>query len=811
MSSGLRMKTMLEPDGLLRSQATAPGYSSRASTEDGDRPSVVGLDHDDGPGSQASVWHNNDVSSPRSALSKPSASENNGQLPASQALQEQDSSDIQEDLVGSQEIVFSDGLDEETEDSPKSFGEEEYTPSLKLTSTCSQVPKKLQRRISTHRKNPVRARNIHISKNRVHLVEKEGNRGQDIEQGTQADKSNSARGKSQKSAPPRPAGTRSFEYSPNVSPGIQMKQREVDQDTRPLPFKRRIAKKPFELGDKESWRSPAGPSYKRPNPRKKLSSAAKSTQTRNAAKRSGSDAEKSQKGKPAFAGTQKEPSDDYMDDDRPTVVVGASITKPNSKKRRSSPQGYGSRSTKLNGLMTDFPDKDGRGAPAHVGSKDNKNSKQGSQVPLIDISSDPPSIYELDEDLQQPPRKKTKTGATSSYKVQLTSPSQIIDTSNPGSDDSAGGHDGIVVQQKQPLARKGGNTVSNTSIQSISKSEDMVSSDPFTGPYNSENQGILTRVASQNTALGSPPWEASETAVVQPNLHNSDDVAVNNSNPWDIQSTAPRPKQKLASCPQPTSVQETYQYHANPQEPRRQQHRSDSFVRDTQARHPQPRPGQYLPSRCNAKTQEYGRMFAPLQTFRRENLKGQISTVSMPPRGDSPGSNDAPAGPMPPGIPTQAGYQSKQDHHIHEDNADDLQARHSKGSQRTRSGNLVEEASQGIATMLHEIVETIHRQLAPKGELVDSVVQEYDCASKKITATLLKRQQDEFKPTASKFLEKFQDVSKTVARSAQGIDEGTKAAMRKVEAFAKTHQKRKRHMREVQQAIRGIPASSFRG
>ncbi|KAK6843013.1 hypothetical protein PG987_003873 [Apiospora arundinis] len=113
--------------------------------------------------------------------------------------------------------------------------------------------------------------------------------------------------------------------------------------------------------------------------------------------------------------------------------------------------------------------------------------------------------------------------------------------------------------------------------------------------------------------------------------------------------------------------------------------------------------------------------------------------------------------------------------------------------------------------MLHEIVTVIHRQLASKEDIMDNIINEYDRGGKKITTTLLKRQQDEFRPTISKFHGNFQDMSKTIARSAQGIEEVAKATVRKAEAFSKSHQKRNHHMLEVREAIRTKLADSAQG
>ncbi|KAK7940784.1 uncharacterized protein PG986_013171 [Apiospora aurea] len=96
----------------------------------------------------------------------------------------------------------------------------------------------------------------------------------------------------------------------------------------------------------------------------------------------------------------------------------------------------------------------------------------------------------------------------------------------------------------------------------------------------------------------------------------------------------------------------------------------------------------------------------------------------------------------------------------------------------------------------------IHRQLAPKQDIIQDVVREYDRGGSKITATLLKRQRGEFEPTVNTFHGSFQTMSKTFARAAQGIEAEEKAATGKTEAFENSYKKRKQHMCKLREAIR---------
>ncbi|KAK6843014.1 hypothetical protein PG987_003874 [Apiospora arundinis] len=249
MSGGHKLRTLFT-DGHLNSQTVAAGNSSRASTEDADRPSIAGFSDED-PDSQASKWHNNDVSSPGSALAGFNANRANRQHHTEQA-QQQESSDAQEDRASSEELLYSDDIgDPMSEESPKSFGEEEYVPSQQSTGTNPQVPKRAPRAPPRGAKrNAVRTQNARIPKGWANPPGRIDKGEPGIEQATQVSKSNTTRGKSQKAAQPRFAGASSLHHSTDDSPPTQ--QGEVEQGKRSLPFKKRVAKKPFEEGNNES-------------------------------------------------------------------------------------------------------------------------------------------------------------------------------------------------------------------------------------------------------------------------------------------------------------------------------------------------------------------------------------------------------------------------------------------------------------------------------------------------------------------------------------------------------------------------------
>ncbi|KAK8019920.1 hypothetical protein PG990_005058 [Apiospora arundinis] len=923
MSGGHKLRTLFT-DGHLNSQTVAAGNSSRASTEDADRPSIAGFSDED-PDSQASKWHNNDISSPGSALAGFNANRANRQHHTEQA-QQQESSDAQEDRASSEELLYSDDIgDPMSEESPKSFGEEDYVPSQQSTGTNPQVPKRAPRAPPRgSKRNAVRTQNARIPKgwaNSPGNIDK-GEPG--IEQATQVSKSNTTRGKSQKAAQPRFVGASSLHHSTDDSPPTQ--QGEVEQGKRSLPFKKRVAKKPFEEGNNESGSmassskvhattststkarasvkhkhtaevrdsddleeaeaaktndpfdiegSPEpdsqhtvtdGRSRKRPNPRAKLPSAAKSAQQPKAALGSGSSAEKSPKRQTGLQG--------------PAVSPDTAAAKPNSKKRRISPQGYGSRSMKQQGSMTEFPFSNGRGTATHSGPKSRSNTKQSLLDPVT-ISSDLPSTDSYDEDLQpgyvqspgpparqqqghqsidepsmantfHPLNKKGKTVEASSYKERLIHTDQRDGPSNsdnghfignpddefvehepePEPEPSRGvglthktrdNNEGIVVWKRQSPVPKGKNAdftpaiENNLDMDYIPQPGVMVSSDPFTGPRNLEKDKVATkqfkmpRVTSQKISLDSPPQESDTVIAVQPDMFTRNHAANDRLNPWNSQPAPTQPKKKPSSYSPPTRAQETRQYYGKPLEPRRQQQRNTSFVRNVQPRYPQSSPEHDLSTQLNAKTQEYVQLFAPLQPIRHDILQARPFKTSMPQRGSPFDSNVAPVESIPLKNSDQYGYQGGHEYHIHGNDAIDVQERQLTENQRSRSGHLVHQASGGISEMLHEIVTVIHRQLASKEDIMDNVINEYDRGGKKITTTLLKRQQDEFKPTISKFHGNFQDMSKIVARSAQGIEEGTKATVKKVEAFSKNHQKRKHHMLEVRETIRTKLTDSAQG
>ncbi|KAK8050058.1 hypothetical protein PG994_011788 [Apiospora phragmitis] len=460
---GGKMKHVLGPGGLLSSQEKPPGDSSRASSAISDEDDV------DGP--QNLQWHPSEISSPRSACSRSNADRANGQLPTAQETREEDfsdeagafitsgktsnppglgheqdqasmnasESDVHENLVRSEELQFSDDIDDsKSEESIKSFGDEEYTPSQRLTGTRSQSSQKAQR-VSTRsaKQNPVRAGDVRNSKDRDHTSTQRGHKEEpDIVQATSAGKAGAGRRKPQKAASQSFARATSSEHSIDDTPTTQRQQHE-EQGARSLPFKRRVAKKPFtgsEGYDKaplskvhttilastdsktgvkgkktaaaqthstlqkgpdvinqddpfeiegspepDNKQGPAtGRSRKTANPRANSQGVRRFSQNQHAV--SGAKTATSRKGKSALKHTQEILYNDIVDDDDPPSRLGTSITKPNSKKRRSSPQVYGSRPKKPKGPQIDFPCEDGGGNPAQSSSKDCTDSKQYSRA-----------------------------------------------------------------------------------------------------------------------------------------------------------------------------------------------------------------------------------------------------------------------------------------------------------------------------------------------------------------------------------------------------------------------------------------------
>ncbi|KAK8138127.1 hypothetical protein PG984_001507 [Apiospora sp. TS-2023a] len=938
---GGKMKSEVRLDGLLGSQSKATGNGSRASSAISEEDAIAGYD-----ASQNTAWH---PSSPRSASSRSNANRANNQCPTKQLLRDDDfsddggasytpkkstnvlgrgyeqdqaslnasESDVRDGLVGSEELEFSEPSEDhdgsKSEESVKSFGDEEYTPSQRSTGPRSQSFQKAQR-LSTRgaKQKPARTGNFRSPKNRDDSVEGEDADESDTVHATSVGKVEAARGKSQKDVSQKTAKTTSFKRSVDDLPTKQAQQHE-EQGTRALPFKRRVAKKPFtpneesatkasrskahgkDLASTDSNTSTKGngiadvrthtssqkevgaatsnnlfdievssepdvrpnPSAKRP--RKTSDSKASSQDSRNFSQRRraapGPRAAKSRNGKSTVEGTQKKPFDDIIDDDVPPLSRSKSATKPNSKKRRSSPQSYGSRAKNSQGP-------DGGDTIVESNSKDRTDSKQYSPDPNevpIEITSDVPSSNVDEQDLQpdgpnstesparQPkrqlsihdsstlnwsihsPSKKQKTAGDPSYPVGLSSLEQVNASSNSDNDNLMGiadndatGHDlqsssvgtkvpragdteeAVVSRQKQSQILNSSDATpmkKRTTMLSVPVSKNIASNDPFTGPRDpmkdkgSTNQHPSSQAPSQHISHGSQPPEAATAPMNQPRPFTGTNAGVNR---WDSLGTRPETSRLKPMPPtyyQPRTAQETRQYYEKPWEKRPQPQHDGFSVQHTHPRYTQPSPQQDFAAQLNPKTLEYNQKLAAMPSLRRGNTHRQPFVNSPPGQGSSSDLNITSVGP-------QLGQRTRQGVCVHGSNVDHLQAMPSAENHMSRSDDLIYGASQGVAAMLHDIVTVIHRRLSPKQAIINNIIREYDRGGSRITATLLKRQQDEFKPAVSKFKEGFHTMSKTFARASQGINEGAKNSTRNSEALSNKLKERRQHMRKLREAIR---------
>ncbi|KAK7970204.1 hypothetical protein PG988_009277 [Apiospora saccharicola] len=277
---GGKMKSEVRLDGLLGSQSKATGNGSRASSAISEEDAIAGYD-----ASQNTAWH---PSSPRSASSRSNTDRTNNQRPTKQLLRDDDfsddggasytpkkstnvlgrgyeqdqaslnarESDVRDGLVRSEELEFSEPSEDldgsKSEESVKSFGDEEYTPSQRSTGPRSQSFQKAQR-LSTRgaKQKPARTGNFRSAEDRDDSVEGEDAEESDTVHATPADKVEAARGKPQKDVSQKTTKTTSFKRPVDDIPTKQAQKYE-EQGTRSLPFKRRVAKKPFTPGNEES-------------------------------------------------------------------------------------------------------------------------------------------------------------------------------------------------------------------------------------------------------------------------------------------------------------------------------------------------------------------------------------------------------------------------------------------------------------------------------------------------------------------------------------------------------------------------------
>ncbi|KAK8055782.1 hypothetical protein PG993_001009 [Apiospora rasikravindrae] len=466
---GGKTKHVLGPDGVFSSQNKATGNSSRASSALSDEDEVIGYAEDD-PASQKPKWRPEAISSPRSSSSRSNANRTRDQHPTEQVIREEDfsddagplitpgktpgvprqsrgrdqssvnasESDVHENLVGSEELEFSDDVDDtKSEETAKSFGEEEYVPSQRLNGTRPQSSQSSQKALrgSTRgaKQDPVKVVSVRSSKDRDNSShEREDTEEPDIVQVASAGKTESDRRNPQHTTSQKPARIASSQHSDDEIPTTQLKLQE-EQGARVLPFKRRVAKKPFTPGNKEDdtkaslsklnttipastgfktgvkgrnvaeaqthrvtqkgsisvnpkdpfeiegspepdtkRRPSAGRSRKTTKPKANSQGVRKLPQSQHAVPR----AANPPKGKPTVKGSRDNLFDDIEDDDDAPLSLNASVTKPNSKKRRSSPQDYGSRPKKPKGPEANFHLKDGGSISVQPSSKERTDPKK---------------------------------------------------------------------------------------------------------------------------------------------------------------------------------------------------------------------------------------------------------------------------------------------------------------------------------------------------------------------------------------------------------------------------------------------------
>ncbi|KAK7924199.1 hypothetical protein PG985_006253 [Apiospora marii] len=916
---GAKMKSEMRPDGLLGSQSKVAVNSSRASSAMSEEDAIAGYD-----ASQNTAWH---PSSSRSASARPNANRTSNQLPTEYPPHEDDSSDnegtspapgkllsvsgrgyeqdqasvhasesdVHDDPVGSEELEFNetgeDVDDSKSEESIKSFGDEEYTPSQRLAGPRSESFQKAQR-VSTRsaKQKPVRTGNPRSSKGRDHSAEGGDSEESDTVHATPVGKAGVARGKQQKALSQRIAKAASVEHFVNDRPTKQMQQHE-EQGTRALPFKRRIAKKPFTPGNEDSasktslskahakdsastysdtgtkgkntaevrsratpqkgvdaTTSPtlyevegssepddkrnlsADPPRKRSDPRAKSQDARKLSQRQRSA--SGSRAANPRNGKSTMKGTQKKSfDDDIIDDDGPSLSLSISATKPNSKKRRSSPQSYGPRFKKPKNPVVEFSFEDGGGTIAQSSPSERPDSRRCSPDPNeaapIEISSDAPSSEVAEQDLQPngsnntdypagqqklqltihdssainrpgaSPNKKPKTVSTSSYTVRPSPLDQVNASSNSDNDnimgfadddavknDSTSSSVGTKVQRagankevalSQQEQTRNWNSRNSTPMKtrttkfSVPVSKNIASNDPFTGPRDpvkdkgSINQHPPPQSAGQRITYDPQPQEAATAPMIEPHPFTGTNTGVSRLGPLDTRPGASWPKPMPPANYQPRVSQETYRYYEKPweQHPQPQSQRDGFSVQHAQARYAQPSPEQDFTARLNPKTLEFNQKLAAMPSLRHGNPHRQTFVVSPPGQGSSLDLNITSKGP-------QLDHQTRQEAYVDGANADRV----------------------------------IHRRLSPKQAIINNVVREYDRGSSRITATLLKRQQDEFNPAVSKFHGSFQTISKTFARASQGVKEGAKSSTIKSEALSNKFNERNQHMCKLREVIR---------
>lgn len=852
---GGKTKSEVRPDGLLSSQVKVAGNSSRASSAMSEEDELFGYD-----GAQSQPWH---PSSPRSASSRSNANMTNSQLPTVPSLRENNSSDddggatitaekspdvpgpgheqdhasvnasesdVQDNPVGSEELEFSvpseDPDGSMSEESIKSFGDEEYTPSQRPTGTRSQGSQKAQR-VSTRgaKQNPVQTGS---SKGRNHSTEREDTDDSGNALATSIGKVEAARGQPQKEVSQRTAKTALFEHSVDNIPTKQSKQHEK-QGKRTLPFKRRIAKEPFtsvseghasktslskahakDPASTDSNNSAKGkniaqaqahtapqkgldttnshspfdiegssepdvkPGPSAGHPRKTSVSRPTSQDARKFSQRqraaSNPKAAKLRNGKTTGKGTQEKPFDDIIDDD-PHLSLSISKTKPNSKKRRSTPQSHGSAPKNPKSPDIELPFEDGEDHIAQSGSKDRTDPKQRSPDPNevpIEISSDV-SSSDVDEPCLQPgsynstnsparqqkrqlttyesstlsrsvhpPKKKPKT-SSASYEMGTLPLDQLNDSPSPdndntmaAADDDATRHNlesssvGIKVhragdnkelaisQQKQTQiwnSKCASPMEKRATMLSMPVSKNVASNASFTGlrdpvkDKGSTNQHPILQAPAQHISYGPQPQDVATTPMIQPHQFTGTNAGVNRWRPLDTWPEASQSKPIAPIYYQPRIPQETHRYYEKPREQRPQPQRDGFSVQQAQARYVQPSPEQDFTAQLNPKTLDYNQKLASMPSLRHGNTHRQPFVISPPGQENPLAFNTTSTGPVTPEIQPQLGHRTRQDGiYVHEANTDHLRAMPSAENQRRRCDHLIHGASEGVATMLHDIV-----------------------------------------------------------------------------------------------------------
>lgn len=844
------MKSEVRPDGLLGSQSKAAGNSSRASSAMSEEDAIAGYD------ASQRTWH---PSSPRSGSTRSNANRTSNQLPAEhispeagfsdaegaaftprkplevsgrgheqdQASVQASESDVHNGLVGSEELEFSEPSEEiddsKSEESIKSFGDEEYTPSQGLNGPRSESSQKTQRAFTRGAKQkPSRAGNYPSSKGCNHPARGDAEES-DTGHPTPVGKAGAARGKGQKAVSQRIAKAASIKPSVNDRPTKQIQHGE--QDTRTLPFKRRIAKKPFTPGNEEhaskaslrkthakdpastysntntkgkniaEIRTHATPQkgvdattspalYEiddssehddKPNPsagsRRPLKTsdsrangqdARKSSQHQRAA--SGSIAANSRDGKSTVKVTQKNPfDDDIIDDDGPLLSLSVSATKPNSKKRRRSPQSYGPLFKKPKGPNIEFPVEDRGGTIAQSSPNDRPDSKpcapDQNEVP-INISSDAPSSDVEEQDLQPDgsdstdypagqqklqltthdssalnksvdiPNKKPKTVSTSYYTVGQSPLDQVNAPSNPDNDNLIGLADDDAIRHDLKLSSVGNNahragdnrevlisqqeqmgirdSMNSTPMKKrstklfVSVSKKTASNDPFTGPRDPLKDKGSTNPRPPPQVPGRHITHGSQPQeAATASLKQPHPFTGTNAgvNRWNSLNT--QPEASRSKPMPPTYYQRVPQKTQQCYEKPREQHPQPP--RDGfSVQHAQARYAQPSPG------QEFTAQLNPKTLEFNQKLTAMPSLLCGNPHRQtfvdtSPGKGSS-LDDNTTLVGPQLGHRIRQDVHVHGANADRGQTMSHAELYRNRCDDLIYGASEGVAAMLHDIV-----------------------------------------------------------------------------------------------------------